>query len=862
MADLDNALGGSSGVSSSLGGSSDLNNILGSAASNYDKATKQKLQEQKQLQDKTQEVSGEIKGYDKALSELKPPEMKELPKAPDLDPKSDPRKAWGSIAMMFAVFGSALTRQPASTALNAAAGVMDAYKKNDLDAADRKFKEWQANTENAIKLHNFQMETYKAAFDKIKEGKAGAKAELQAYAAAFKDDNTLTMLQRPVSDLIHHMDSMDKLGKQMEMQTQRLEQMNSQYRGNLEEKYHRDEITRQNAIDRSQVSKENVQSKEDLLKLQTELKEHLLKEQSQAKETLLGEQMRLADEKFRTAHEGAMAREDVEKLRLEGQKESQQSRLEYLHEQVLSKKEELAGKAELTAEDRRQKAALAKELNQQKEELLQATQAAKKDLLASQTAAKEQTLEESTAAKRELLGASTEAKKDILGESTAAKEDYLKQQTAARKGVLQQQTQSKQDILSAQTNAKEQMLGEETQAKEGLLGEQTQAKKAIIGLQSQSLLQRYNQQKGLIEQQTAAKQDVLQSQTAAKEQLIHDNAEAKVDQLKVGTEAKEGLEAQSFQDKMRLAGENNSAAIDRVRERKDFLMDQQRAREQLLKEQNLAKAQFLSLQAQERTASTQDKAALQRQQSKDREDFIAKQTSAREGLLREQTQDHEKYLKQHAEQHEADMQERANKQYLGRSRTNPLTNAKVQVYQELSAAHESGDPQRIAKAEQDAADLKLAEGKSVAASGDPTKDLNGARQLYNTMYPVNAAGRRVDPTGQPAPDFGDFYNNKWTPLRKGPDGLPPASKPVQMPGDNSGSAPPTTQAPVSADQGWLGRTKEFFTGADWNKPTGGTPSHSPTAASPNKIQPGEKVARDASGNKYVVRNGQWVKAQE
>lgn len=72
-------------------------------------------------------------------------------------------QAWAGVAIAVAALGSLLTRRPLTTAMTAMAGAINAYRKGEQDQLDNSYKIWQANTENALKLGNFEMEAYRAA---------------------------------------------------------------------------------------------------------------------------------------------------------------------------------------------------------------------------------------------------------------------------------------------------------------------------------------------------------------------------------------------------------------------------------------------------------------------------------------------------------------------------------------------------------------------------------------------------------------------------------------------------------------------------------------------------------------------------
>lgn len=83
------------------------------------------------------------------------------PTPPPAAPKpTDPVKQWGSAAMILGLFASALTRRPFDTALAAATGVLTAYQKGDQAAANTAFQHWQIANDYAIKMQEFQQNTY------------------------------------------------------------------------------------------------------------------------------------------------------------------------------------------------------------------------------------------------------------------------------------------------------------------------------------------------------------------------------------------------------------------------------------------------------------------------------------------------------------------------------------------------------------------------------------------------------------------------------------------------------------------------------------------------------------------------------
>lgn len=185
-------------------------------------------------------IASETKSKNEALEReaggLKPPPTPEqIPyKAPQ---QTNPAEEWGSLAMLFATFGSLLTRKPMLTALTAATSVLDAYKKNDTAAADQAFKVWQVSTKNAMELANYQQRAYQQAMSNITRreqvntsgGAAqerAAMAEMTALSHQFKDPVMLQLAQdRGVMGMQKELDRRETQQTKLEQQNTKLTAM-------------------------------------------------------------------------------------------------------------------------------------------------------------------------------------------------------------------------------------------------------------------------------------------------------------------------------------------------------------------------------------------------------------------------------------------------------------------------------------------------------------------------------------------------------------------------------------------------------------------------------------------------------------
>lgn len=115
-----------------------------------------------------------------------PPKLDPVPDAP-IAKHTNPIEAFGSTASILAMIGSLATKRPLMNALNNAAGVLEAYKANDVQRANEEFARWKANTDNAFKLHDYQSQTYRQALDLIQSKGKLAADEVQVLASSYGD---------------------------------------------------------------------------------------------------------------------------------------------------------------------------------------------------------------------------------------------------------------------------------------------------------------------------------------------------------------------------------------------------------------------------------------------------------------------------------------------------------------------------------------------------------------------------------------------------------------------------------------------------------------------------------------------------
>ena len=126
---------------------------------------------------------------DRAEAEAVKPSMPVLAKPPRQEANTDPFAAFGQPAMWIATIGSLFTRRPFVNAIQAMGGVLKATSDKDAAAAKQSYDTWKVETENAVKLAQFQEKAYDAALKKLDIDAKTGEAELRTQMLANRDEN-------------------------------------------------------------------------------------------------------------------------------------------------------------------------------------------------------------------------------------------------------------------------------------------------------------------------------------------------------------------------------------------------------------------------------------------------------------------------------------------------------------------------------------------------------------------------------------------------------------------------------------------------------------------------------------------------
>jgi hypothetical protein len=118
---------------------------------------------------------------------LVPPKL-----TPPPQPKStQPIEEWGSSAMWIAALGGLLTRQPLTNSLNAAAGVMNAFRSMDSAAAQQAYDTWKVESDNALKMFEFSNKALMDELDISEKSQQDAFRNYQVTAKTLGDNAAL-----------------------------------------------------------------------------------------------------------------------------------------------------------------------------------------------------------------------------------------------------------------------------------------------------------------------------------------------------------------------------------------------------------------------------------------------------------------------------------------------------------------------------------------------------------------------------------------------------------------------------------------------------------------------------------------------
>lgn len=182
-----------------------------------------------------------------ADSSTQKPPTGEMPKFPGFEsapppPKREdtpPIEAWGSLAMLAAALGGALSRNHATTALNAAGEAMKGIHARDEEKYKDAMANWKVATENQQRAQTYEIETYKAimsqnktSFDEFmklsRERQQEIATQLHAQTVAQGNERIANLLEHQQNeDAIKQMQALQKATNDLQKERDKIDNMNT-----------------------------------------------------------------------------------------------------------------------------------------------------------------------------------------------------------------------------------------------------------------------------------------------------------------------------------------------------------------------------------------------------------------------------------------------------------------------------------------------------------------------------------------------------------------------------------------------------------------------------------------------------------
>lgn len=122
------------------------------------------------------------------------PQFKSIPEADKMRMRSG-FEAFKSPAIFLALMGSLASRRPMIGAMQAATGAIEGFQEGDKIKVERSRQIWKDKTEQAVKQNEIELNKYNAVLSNAKLGQADRIAQINAIAAANKDEVTLASLR-------------------------------------------------------------------------------------------------------------------------------------------------------------------------------------------------------------------------------------------------------------------------------------------------------------------------------------------------------------------------------------------------------------------------------------------------------------------------------------------------------------------------------------------------------------------------------------------------------------------------------------------------------------------------------------------
>lgn len=175
-----------------------IDNIIGAELGQYQQEKTAAASAQKSLADISQKEISQYSDFHKQFTDL----QAKAPKLPDIKPfqapqQQNPMSMFGSAAGILATLASFATKTPLTASLNSMTQAMKAIREGNADAYDKAFKEYQTNTDYALKMNDLENKQYEQSIDMLKTDYDAGMAALQNQAHMTQDKAMLAALPDP-----------------------------------------------------------------------------------------------------------------------------------------------------------------------------------------------------------------------------------------------------------------------------------------------------------------------------------------------------------------------------------------------------------------------------------------------------------------------------------------------------------------------------------------------------------------------------------------------------------------------------------------------------------------------------------------
>lgn len=197
------------------GSMQDLDRLFGRAEQALDDRTAARQQAAENIRTRQTTIEQTMKDLaDRKLDRPQPVFEPQPFKAPE--EKFNPVEAFGSSAATLGLLASLLTKQPLTAALNSSAAAMQAFRQRDIDAYDKAFSEWKANTDIAYKRAQFEQQNYRDAMTMMNQDFNRGYAYARTLASLNQDEAALAALDTAdPMDFVKLVDGREKLTKSL-----------------------------------------------------------------------------------------------------------------------------------------------------------------------------------------------------------------------------------------------------------------------------------------------------------------------------------------------------------------------------------------------------------------------------------------------------------------------------------------------------------------------------------------------------------------------------------------------------------------------------------------------------------------------